>query len=306
MVQVSAIASEYTNLTLNPLASSGLRNDGRVLAHGRNEADNVANVDMSFSDLLDVINPLQHIPILSSIYRAVTGETIHPVSRIAGDALYGGALGLVSAGISAVGAIADEAFAASNDGKTVFASIFGDDAKTPSTELADGSTKIHETQTANKEPQEPTPVASVTAAAPIPAAQPTIAVTQATTLPSTTASAHAPSAIGKSFPLDRSKEAYGGVMDTAMMQSAQQNQSLAMALAGKDAVLQSQRALRNNRFNVAMASPSPATATAQTEPQTQAALQNLLQEVQASKGLSQYQAIHKSAPFPGETLSVTN
>jgi len=31
---------------------------------------------MSFSDLLDIINPLQHIPIASTICRAITGDRI--------------------------------------------------------------------------------------------------------------------------------------------------------------------------------------------------------------------------------------
>src|SRR3546814_13010283 len=49
----------------------------------------------SFGDFLDIINPLQHIPIVSPIYRAITGDTIQPGSRIAGDTLFGGPIGLV-------------------------------------------------------------------------------------------------------------------------------------------------------------------------------------------------------------------
>lgn len=44
---------------------------------------------LTFGDLLDVINPLQHIPMVSSIYRAVTGDEISPGARVAGGALYG-------------------------------------------------------------------------------------------------------------------------------------------------------------------------------------------------------------------------
>lgn len=43
--------------------------------------------------LLDVINPLQHIPVVSSIYRHLTGDEISPMARIAGDTLYGGPVG---------------------------------------------------------------------------------------------------------------------------------------------------------------------------------------------------------------------
>lgn len=49
-----------------------------------------------FADLLDVINPLQHIPIISTLYRAITGDTIQPLEQLAGDGLYGGVLGFVA------------------------------------------------------------------------------------------------------------------------------------------------------------------------------------------------------------------
>jgi hypothetical protein len=50
----------------------------------------------SFHDLVSIVNPLQHIPIVSTIYRAVTGDAIKPIERVAGDALYGGLWGFVS------------------------------------------------------------------------------------------------------------------------------------------------------------------------------------------------------------------
>jgi len=49
-----------------------------------------------FADLLDVINPLQHIPVVGTLYRAITGDTIQPLEQLAGDALYGGVLGFVA------------------------------------------------------------------------------------------------------------------------------------------------------------------------------------------------------------------
>lgn len=50
-----------------------------------------------FDDLIDIINPLQHIPILSSIYRWITGDEIAPAANLAGGALFGGPLGLAGA-----------------------------------------------------------------------------------------------------------------------------------------------------------------------------------------------------------------
>jgi len=50
----------------------------------------------SFGDFLDIINPLQHLPVVSTLYRAVTHDTIDTPEKLVGDALYGGPLGLLS------------------------------------------------------------------------------------------------------------------------------------------------------------------------------------------------------------------
>jgi len=54
---------------------------------------------ISFSDLLNIINPLQHIPIVSTIYRAITGDRIGIGARLLGGGLFGSPLGLAGAGI---------------------------------------------------------------------------------------------------------------------------------------------------------------------------------------------------------------
>lgn len=59
----------------------------------------------SFWDFLDIINPLQHIPVVSTVYRAITGDTIDPGSRIAGGGLFGGPIGVA---VSLVGAMVEE------------------------------------------------------------------------------------------------------------------------------------------------------------------------------------------------------
>jgi hypothetical protein len=56
-----------------------------------------------FHHLLDVVNPLLHLPVIGTIYRAITGERLDAVEKIAGDTLYGGLWG-------AVASIADVAF----------------------------------------------------------------------------------------------------------------------------------------------------------------------------------------------------
>ncbi len=52
---------------------------------------------LTFADLLDILNPLQHIPLIGDIYRAITDDRISTGARLAGGALYGGPLGLLGA-----------------------------------------------------------------------------------------------------------------------------------------------------------------------------------------------------------------
>lgn len=54
----------------------------------------------TFADLIDLINPLQHLPIIGTIYRAITGDEISPGARLAGGMLFGGPIGLASAVIA--------------------------------------------------------------------------------------------------------------------------------------------------------------------------------------------------------------
>ena len=56
---------------------------------------------LSFSDVLDIVNPLQHIPVISTVYRMITGDEISQGARMVGGTLYGGPLGLMGAGIVA-------------------------------------------------------------------------------------------------------------------------------------------------------------------------------------------------------------
>ena len=61
-----------------------------------------AKEDLTFGDFVDLINPLQHIPGVSQVYRAMTGDTIKPAVKVAGGMLFGGPAGLL---IGAGGAV---------------------------------------------------------------------------------------------------------------------------------------------------------------------------------------------------------
>jgi hypothetical protein len=55
----------------------------------------------TFQDFLSIINPLQHIPIISVFYRELTGDSIKPGARLMGGALFGGPLGLFAGAMDA-------------------------------------------------------------------------------------------------------------------------------------------------------------------------------------------------------------
>jgi hypothetical protein len=50
-----------------------------------------------FKDMLDVINPLQHIPVIDNIYRKMTGDEISAPAQFMGGMLFGGPIGGVAA-----------------------------------------------------------------------------------------------------------------------------------------------------------------------------------------------------------------
>ena len=53
--------------------------------------------EFGFADLVDMVNPLQHLPLIGPVYRHMTGDSIKPVSQIIGGAVFGGVIGAGSA-----------------------------------------------------------------------------------------------------------------------------------------------------------------------------------------------------------------
>jgi hypothetical protein len=92
----------------------------------KKKPDSSDDDDFSFDDFLDIVNPLQHLPVISSLYRALTHDSIKPVERIAGDTLYGGLWGFVSS----VANVAFEKLTGKDFGDTAIALLTGDDKTT--------------------------------------------------------------------------------------------------------------------------------------------------------------------------------
>ena len=112
----------------------------------------------NFLDILDVINPLQHIPFVSTLYRALTGDTIAPASRVAGGALFGGPIG---AAVSLVNSIVAE-WSGKDMSDHVVAFFTGGDSDGDAPQLA---ADLPETETAGGAPnQTPGPPADLAAA----------------------------------------------------------------------------------------------------------------------------------------------
>ena len=55
-----------------------------------------------FKDVLDVVNPLHHIPLVNTIYQSATGDEIKPMSRIIGGSLFGGPVGAIASTINTI------------------------------------------------------------------------------------------------------------------------------------------------------------------------------------------------------------
>ena len=81
----------------------------------------------SFHDLLDIVNPLQHLPVIGTLYRAITGDHIGKFEKLAGDTLYGGVWGAVSS----VADLAFEAVTGKDFGDTVLALFTGSHKNAP-------------------------------------------------------------------------------------------------------------------------------------------------------------------------------
>lgn len=110
--------------------------------------------EFSFDDFLDIINPLQHIPVVNVIYRELTGDKINPVSQIAGSTILGGPLGLISGVASAI----FEEETGKGIGETVVAGLFGDDGapasphEAPPAAIPSSPTMLADAQGAGEKP----------------------------------------------------------------------------------------------------------------------------------------------------------
>lgn len=107
----------------------------------------------SFWDLVDIVNPLQHIPVVSTFYRRLSGDEIGSFARIAGGAVYGGFFGAAAGGVNAI--IASET--GKDVGETVVSALIGDNKVVPQPEPASQMASV---ETPRETPKPSIPTAS--------------------------------------------------------------------------------------------------------------------------------------------------
>jgi len=83
---------------------------------------NAKSEEFGFGDLVDILNPLHHIPVASTLYRDITDDTIKPISQVVGGALFGGVLGAASSLVNVV----VEQETGKNIGENAIAFVVGD------------------------------------------------------------------------------------------------------------------------------------------------------------------------------------
>ena len=117
--------------TANPGTSAPASATGSSSTDGTQTASS-SSMPFSFDDFVDVINPLQHLPIISTLYEHYANDPINTFPKIAGDTLYGGPLGLLSS-------VADTAFekiTGKSFGDTALAWVTGDKSPAAGTAVA--------------------------------------------------------------------------------------------------------------------------------------------------------------------------
>jgi len=122
-----ALSHSHATATAGTRSALAMRDKGQTPGRYDLEPASQANGgDLTFSDLVDVINPLQHIPGVSTIYRELTGDEISAPARLAGGTLYFGPIGLAAAAVN----VFSEATTGKDIGEHVAALFDGDDTNT--------------------------------------------------------------------------------------------------------------------------------------------------------------------------------
>ncbi|MBL8628557.1 MAG: hypothetical protein JNM81_02940 [Rhodospirillaceae bacterium] len=120
---------------------------------------------LSFWDFLDLINPLQHIPVVNTIYRDLTGDTIKTPIQLIGSTIVGGPIGFATAMVDSV----IEEATGTDIGGHAMAALKGEKPKPTNVPLTDAPTQLAAAQ--EFVPENPYSATITASPLPAPAAQ---------------------------------------------------------------------------------------------------------------------------------------
>jgi hypothetical protein len=237
---------------------------------------------VNFADIIDTVNPLQHIPVVGTLYREMTGDDMSSQARMAGGAIYGGPVGFV---VSMIDSAID--LATGNDvGGHIYSSLFGSDDKPTMLATADNAQLI----TASLAPQA-SPAPGALALPTKPAAEPLVQ-------PKAQAAAQTPPSPMPQLSPEAFNALLGSFADPEAARTA--NADIAAALESTAPEIAAAPQLAINR--VADGQGAPVSLPVNPAPQrtTRTAPSNLFQNMQS--GLSQLEAL-KAANAKNLSLS---
>lgn len=126
-----------TQITINPPAPA--KELGAPIFGVRTPGDS-DSFGAGVSDLIDIVNPLHHIPFVSHLYEAATGDKASPIAQMVGGALVGGPIGF----LLALGNVIFEQQTGHGMAGAAFASLTGADAA-KSTQVASAASAYAKT-----------------------------------------------------------------------------------------------------------------------------------------------------------------
>ncbi len=115
----------------------------------------------SFRDVLDAINPLEHIPFVSEAFDSAMDHKPSTASRLVGGAALGGPIGFVAS----LASVIFESQTGKGVGETMLAAIGGDDTSDTSTQYAENTAAAPVTAVTTSEQAASTQTASAAPAA---------------------------------------------------------------------------------------------------------------------------------------------
>jgi hypothetical protein len=127
----------------------------------------------SFHDVLDILNPLQHIPIINTLYRHLTGDEEGAVADVAGGMLWTGPIGL----ITSLSDLTVKAETGKSIGDNILSWLGFDDDGDTAAASNEAATKAAEAQQQQQQAQQtaavtaPLPAITAQALSPLPARQ---------------------------------------------------------------------------------------------------------------------------------------